>query len=113
MQTWRTDRPVEIPSAACTASAADGPDAAGHNRWMSCDRAIVLAAFLIATTGFLASEKIGINDGIGWDGMIYAGWVRDLPKSIDKGIDSYCIQRIFSRRRGPLCAAPLQELHQG
>jgi hypothetical protein len=54
MQTRRTDRPVEIPSAVCTAGTADEAAAPGalHN-WIKRDRAIVLAAFLIAATGFL------------------------------------------------------------
>jgi hypothetical protein len=59
------------------------------------DRAIVLAALLIATIGFLASEKIGLNDGLGWDGAIYAGWVGDFPGALREGIDAYRIQRVF------------------
>jgi hypothetical protein len=62
---------------------------------MARDRAVVLAAFLIATIGFFTSEKVGINNGLGWDGAIYAGWVRDFSASIDDGIDAYRIQRIF------------------
>jgi hypothetical protein len=53
-------------------------------------------ACLLATVTFLAGERIPFNNGLGWDGAIYAKWARDFhQEAFETGIDAYRIQRIL------------------
>ncbi|MEX2138505.1 MAG: hypothetical protein WD894_04550 [Pirellulales bacterium] len=53
-------------------------------------------ACLLATVTFLAGERIPFNNGLGWDGAIYAQWARDFHReAFETGIDAYRIQRIL------------------
>src|SRR5438105_4213793 len=36
-----------------------------------------LAALLVALLGFFWGERVEVNGGLGWDGVIYARWARD------------------------------------
>lgn len=67
----------------------------GWLNWLGTDRAIVLATLLIAMIGYGATEKIGMNRGLGWDGAVYAGWVQDFPGTIQKGMSKYHVPRIL------------------
>lgn len=55
-------------------------------------------AVLVAVGGALAiafAERIGINDGQGWDGMSYAQWAQDLPQALREGLTQYHAQRVL------------------
>ena len=53
-------------------------------------------ACLLATVTFLVGERIPFNNGLGWDGAIYAKWARDFhQEAFETGIDAYRIQRIL------------------
>jgi hypothetical protein len=50
----------------------------------------------LATATFLLTERIPFNNGLGWDGAIYAKWARDFhQEAFETGIDAYRIQRIL------------------
>jgi len=56
----------------------------------------VFLAFLFCLLFFifyLFGEVTFINDGFGWDGVIYASWVKDVPAIFNNQIDSYYITR--------------------
>lgn len=54
---------------------------------------IVLALCLI-TLG--AGERIGVNDGQGWDGMAYTTWAKDFPGAVlTHGLTRYHSQRVL------------------
>jgi hypothetical protein len=53
-------------------------------------------ACLLATVTFLVGERIPFNNGLGWDGAIYAQWARNFhQEAFETGIDAYRIQRIL------------------
>lgn len=53
-------------------------------------------ACLLAAVTFLVGERIPFNNGLGWDGAIYAKWARDFHhEAFETGIDAYRIQRIL------------------
>jgi hypothetical protein len=57
---------------------------------------IAAAAFVLALVTFLTGERIGFNNGLGWDGAIYAKWAQDFHhQAFETGIDGYRIQRIL------------------
>ncbi len=57
---------------------------------------IPVLACLLAIVSFAAGERIGFNNGLGWDGAIYAKWARDFhQEAFETGIDAYRIQRIL------------------
>ncbi|HEY4262388.1 MAG TPA: hypothetical protein VGM98_19660 [Schlesneria sp.] len=59
------------------------------------DRLVILAAFLLATSGYLLAEKITIGEGFGWDGVTYGELARDFHReAYVKSIDAYRVQRI-------------------
>jgi len=56
-------------------------------------------ALVIGLTMALANllqEKVGVNDGLGWDGLIYGGWARDFTNLLwQHPPDSYYVQRLL------------------
>lgn len=54
------------------------------------------AALIVALLGFLLGERVEVNGGLGWDGVIYARWARDFNQEVFvRGVDTYYIQRIL------------------
>ena len=59
------------------------------------DRLVILAAFLLATSGYVLAEKIPIGGGFGWDGVTYGELARDFYReAYVNSIDAYRVQRI-------------------
>jgi hypothetical protein len=57
---------------------------------------MLLLMALIGITNILWAERLTINGGFGWDGLWYAGWVRDFYGSIFvRGVPEYYAQRIL------------------
>ena len=55
-----------------------------------------LAALLVALLGFFGGERVPVNGGLGWDGVIYARWASDFHEEIFvRRVDTYYIQRIL------------------
>src|SRR5262249_44726468 len=53
---------------------------------------------LVVLGGALAiafAERIGINDGRGWDGMSYTQWAQDFPGVLREGLTRYHAQRVL------------------
>ena len=70
----------------------DGRSLASYVDWQ-----IPVLACLLAIVTYATGERIGFNNGLGWDGAIYAKWARDFHhEAFDTGIDAYRIPR-------PLC----------
>lgn len=64
--------------------------------YLTSDYALVLAALLISSIGFLFGEKIKTNDGFGMDGYFYGWWAKDFHSNIFVvGVDAFFIQRIL------------------
>jgi hypothetical protein len=60
------------------------------------DRCILGATALIALAGLLIGEKIPINDGLGWDGLIYGTIAKGGPFNLgDFLLDQYALRRIL------------------
>jgi hypothetical protein len=56
----------------------------------------VLLTTAVYALAVLASEKIPQGDGLGFDGVIYGGWVRSFPAPLlERSLDQYYIQRVF------------------
>jgi hypothetical protein len=69
----------------------DGRSLASYVDWQ-----IPVLACLLAIVTYATGERIGFNNGLGWDGAIYAKWARDFHhEAFDTGIDAYRIQRIL------------------
>ena len=52
------------------------------------------AALALAVLTIAVGERIGVNGGLGWDGMGYALWARDFGHEVlDKGVTVYHAQR--------------------
>jgi len=59
------------------------------------DRALVGAAFLIAVSGFLSSDKIRVGGGFGWDGALYGSWAKDFNSLVlERKPDDYYVSKI-------------------
>lgn len=59
------------------------------------DRLVILAAFLLATSGYMLAEKISIGGGFGWDGVTYGELARDFyHETFEAPLDAYRVQRI-------------------
>ena len=95
MQTSSTEIRPSISSAGTLAKSAPIDPAWQWLNWLGADRAIVLATLLIGIVGFAATEKIGMNRGLGWDGGVYATWVQDFPAAVEKGFSTYHVPRIL------------------
>src|SRR5438309_7684741 len=60
------------------------------NLWM------VSAMLLIGLANILWAERLTFNEGFGWDGTMYGGWVKDFYGSIFvRGVPEYYAQRIL------------------
>ena len=60
------------------------------------DRCIVGATALIVLLGLLIGEKIPINNGLGWDGLIYGTIAKEWPFDlVDFPLDQYALRRIL------------------
>ncbi|HEY6033466.1 MAG TPA: hypothetical protein VIV58_04380, partial [Kofleriaceae bacterium] len=58
----------------------------------------VAMAALVALGGALAiafGERIGINQGQGWDGISYTEWARDFAHVLHDGLTRYHAQRVL------------------
>ncbi|MDX6612638.1 MAG: hypothetical protein QOD75_1824 [Blastocatellia bacterium] len=57
---------------------------------------MLLLMALIGAANILWAERLTVNGGFGWDGLWYAGWVRDFYGSIFvHGVPEYYVQRIL------------------
>src|SRR5579862_9541368 len=64
--------------------------------WLFKDRVLILAALILALACFWLGERVAVNGGLGWDGVIYAGWAKDFHEEVFvKRVDPYYIQRIL------------------
>src|SRR5262245_33318476 len=43
---------------------------------------IVLTTFVLAAAAFVFGEKIGVNEGFGWDGKLHGTLARTFPESL-------------------------------
>jgi hypothetical protein len=63
---------------------------------ISHDRCIVLVTVLLALLGVFFGEKIPINGGLGWDGLLYGTWAKAGPAQFsDAAFDQDMIRRIL------------------
>lgn len=63
---------------------------------LNVDIYLVIIAGLIAWSSFFFGETIPIHGGLGWEGIDYWGWVKDLPFHLTEiGFDRYRVQRIL------------------
>jgi hypothetical protein len=61
-------------------------------------RDVVLVAVVAALTLFLEfhGERVPVNGGFGWDGVLYASWARDFPHEVfGHRVNNYYIQRVL------------------
>lgn len=57
---------------------------------------MLLLMLVIGVANILWAERLMINGGFGWDGLWYAGWVKDFYGSIFvRGVPEYYVQRIL------------------
>jgi hypothetical protein len=57
---------------------------------------LVVAMLVAATLNHVFGEKIGINQGLGWDGSHYGAWAVDFHGEVlSKGLNSYYVQRML------------------
>jgi hypothetical protein len=55
--------------------------------------AAIVALLCIVTLAF--GERIGVNEGQGWDGLGYTEWATDYPLALAYGTDAYHAQRVL------------------
>jgi hypothetical protein len=64
--------------------------------WLFTDHTLILAALILALACFWLGERVTVNDGLGWDGVIYAGWAKDFHEEVFvKRVEPYYMQRIL------------------
>lgn len=57
---------------------------------------MALLMLLISVANILWAERLTVGGGLGWDGVIYAGWVKDFYQTvIVHGVPDYYAQRIL------------------
>jgi hypothetical protein len=59
------------------------------------DAAVMIALIVVGgLITILWGERIGVNDGKGWDGQAYVAWARDFPEWVRHGVTTYQSQRM-------------------
>ena len=54
------------------------------------------AMLLVGVANVLWAERLTINNGLGWDGLLYAEWTRDFYNTVfARGVSEYYTQRIL------------------
>jgi hypothetical protein len=57
---------------------------------------LAVAALLVSLIAYRTAERVPVNGGFGWDGVIYARWAKDFYHEIFVNrVDTYYIQRIL------------------
>src|SRR4051794_36336458 len=57
---------------------------------------LALAAFAISLAAFLLEERVQVNGGQGWDGIVYTEWAKHFRRDVlVRGVNLYYIQRIL------------------
>src|SRR5215475_1091527 len=55
---------------------------------------MIAAVALLAVVTIGWGERIGVNNGTGWDGQAYATWARDFPGAMRSGFTVYQSERV-------------------
>src|SRR5262249_8790468 len=59
------------------------------------DAALMIGLIVVGgLVTILWGERIGVNDGKGWDGQAYVAWARDFPDWVRAGVTTYQSQRM-------------------
>jgi hypothetical protein len=59
------------------------------------DALLLIAAVALLAAGTLAwGERIGVNNGTGWDGQAYVRWAHDFPGAMQRGFTVYQSKRV-------------------
>jgi hypothetical protein len=57
---------------------------------------MAVVVLLVGVANVLWAERLTINEGLGWDGLIYAGWVRDFQGVVlTHGVPDYYAGRVL------------------